>query len=254
MTTLVTIARGNASRIAKPLRTIVRSTDEWRQLWALHAGPESDAPAIDFGTNVVAAVFSGERPTPGYSTEITAANTAGDVVRLIVAEHTPDRGLIAAQVLTFPFHIVTVPRAGGEDVAWGDSGDSNLRTPSPQSPHTATSTGLQPRTAAVLAYLAGPFSGVMMLVAEPSHGDVRFHAWQSILVLGGLGLLVALGYLTAVASLFVSATAVSFIVRLSTVLWIALLVVWAICLWKAYAGGRWKLPFAGEWAERFARR
>jgi uncharacterized membrane protein len=253
MTALVTVARGPASRIAKPLRTIVRTTDEWRQLWALHAGPESAAPAIDFDANVVAAAFSGQRPTAGYSTEITAADTAGDGARLLVTEHTPDRGMIAAQVLTFPFHIVSIPRTAG-DVVWTDVAETATRTPSPPASQTATSTGLQPRTAAVLAYLAGPFSGVMMLVAEPSHGDIRFHAWQSILVLGGLGVLVALGYLTAVASLFVSATNLSFIVRLSTVLWIALLAVWAFCLWKAYAGGRWKLPLVGDWAERFARR
>jgi uncharacterized membrane protein len=253
MTDLVTVARGNASRIAKPLRTIVRTGDEWRQLWALHGGPESAAPAIDFDASVVAATFSGERPTSGYSTEITAASTSGDGVRLIVSERTPERGMMAAQVLTFPFHIVSLARTAG-DVVWDDSGESNVPTPSPSTAQTPTSTGLQPRTAAVLAYLAGPFSGVMMLVAEPSHSDIRFHAWQSILVLGGLGVIVALGYVTAVASLFVSATAVSFIVRLSTVLWIALLVVWAFCLWKAYGGERWKMPLAGEWAERFARR
>jgi uncharacterized membrane protein len=84
--------------------------------------------------------------------------------------------------------------------------------------------------------------------------DVRFHAWQSIIALGGLGLIVLLGYVAAVASLFLSATAVSFIVRLSTVLWIVLLIVWAICLWRTYSGGRWKLPLAGDWAERLARR
>jgi uncharacterized membrane protein len=117
-----------------------------------------------------------------------------------------------------------------------------------------TASGLSPKTASMLAYLAGPFSGALMLLAEPKHQDVRFHAWQSILALGALGLAVALGYLMALASLFISATAVSAIVRLATALWIVLLIVWAICLWKTYAGERWKLPWAGDWAERLAAR
>jgi uncharacterized membrane protein len=89
-----------------------------------------------------------------------------------------------------------------------------------------------------------------MLLAESTNPDVRFHAWQSILAIGGLGVLVFLGYFAAVVSLFVSATAVALIVRLSMALWIVLLLVWAFCLWKALAGERVKLPLAGDWAER----
>ena len=71
-------------------------------------------------------------------------------------------------------------------------------------PETATSTGLRPRTASVLAYLAGPLSGAVLLVAESANDDVRFHAWQSVIALGALAIAVGLGYLMALASLFVS--------------------------------------------------
>jgi uncharacterized membrane protein len=118
----------------------------------------------------------------------------------------------------------------------------------PVSPRS--STGLAPRTASALAYAAGPVSGAIMLLAESTNEEVRFHAWQSILAIGGLGVLVFLGYLTAVVSLFVSATAVASIVRLSMALWIVLLLVWGFCVWKALAGERVKLPLAGDWAER----
>ena len=117
-------------------------------------------------------------------------------------------------------------------------------------PNELSSTGLAPRTASALDYAAGPFSGALMLLAESRNDDVRFHAWQSILAIGGLGVLVFVGYLIAVLSLFVSATAVALIVRLSMALWIALLLVWGFCLWKALAGERLKLPLAGDWAER----
>ena len=54
-----------------------------------------------------------------------------------------------------------------------------------------SSTGLSPRTASMLAYLAGPFSGGLILLAESKNEDVRFHAWQSVVGLGGLGIAVA---------------------------------------------------------------
>jgi uncharacterized membrane protein len=118
----------------------------------------------------------------------------------------------------------------------------------------ASSTGLAPRTASALAYLAGPFSGALILLAESKNDDVRFHAWQAIVGLGGLVVAVLLAYVLALAALFVSATAVSVMVGVASVIWIVLLIVWAICLWKAYAGERWKLPLAGDYAERFAQR
>jgi uncharacterized membrane protein len=102
----------------------------------------------------------------------------------------------------------------------------------------------------MLAYLAGPFSGALLLFAETRSKTVRFHAWQSILALGGLGLALVLTYAAAVAALFVSAAAVSALLAIGSVLWIVLAIVWAICLYKASAGGRWKLPLLGDLAER----
>ena len=113
-----------------------------------------------------------------------------------------------------------------------------------------SSTGLDTRTAAALAYLAGPFSGVMVLWAETTSGDVRFHAWQSILALGGLVLAVFLCFTLAVIALFISATGMLVMLRIATVISIVFVIVWALCLWKAFAGGRWKLPLVGDYAER----
>src|SRR4051794_29081518 len=102
-----------------------------------------------------------------------------------------------------------------------------------------SSTGLQPRTAATLAYLAGPFSGALILLAESSNADVRFHAWQSIVGLGGLGIALFLAYALGLAALLVSAAAVTLMLAVASVLWIVLALVWALCLWKAYSGERW---------------
>jgi uncharacterized membrane protein len=115
-----------------------------------------------------------------------------------------------------------------------------------------SSTGLTPRVAAVLAYLAGPFSGLLVLMAERTSTYVRFHAWQSVIGLGGFGLLVALLLVVSFASVIVSATAFYALLTMTWVVWAAWIVLWGICVVKAFGGRRWKLPIAGAYAERFS--
>lgn len=219
---------------------VARSDEEWRALWALHAGPEAAAPTVDFSHATVAAVFAGEKPSAGHRIEIARAeqDSAGRV-RLFVDEQVPSAGMLSATIITSPFHIVSMPTVDAE-IEWDGRGA------------TSSSTGLDPRTASALAYLAGPFSGALILFAETINRDVRFHAWQSIVALGGLALAVVACYILAFMSLFVSAAGVSLMFGVATVIWIVLVVVWLICLWKAFSGERWKVPLAGDYAERLA--
>lgn len=248
MTPLLTIARGDASGVSEPRRMIARSEAEWQTLWALHAGPDAASPAIDFAQVIAAAAFAGEKPSAGHSIEISAAPSTNGVVHLAVSERAPGPGTVAAAMITSPFHIVAVSRDAG-DVRWAEVGG---RRPEVGAAVPATATGMEPRNASALAYLAGPFSGAMILFAESTHPDVRFHAWQSIVGLGTLGLLVIVSSALVFLSVFVSAAAVWVMVILTTVLWGVLLIVWALCLWKALSGERWKLPIAGDYAERLA--
>ena len=123
--------------------------------------------------------------------------------------------------------------------------------PPPSTLPPPSSTGLAPATAAALAYLAGPFSGALILLAEQTNEDVRFHAWQSIVGLGGLTLAVLASFALGIVAIFISATALSVMLAIATLIWIVWLIVWAICLWKAAIGERWHLPLAGQFAERF---
>jgi uncharacterized membrane protein len=117
-----------------------------------------------------------------------------------------------------------------------------------------SSTGLDAHVAATLAYVAGPFSGILVLLSERTSSYVRFHAWQSVIGLGGLGviLLVLLG--AAFASLIVSATAFRALLvawQIGLGLWF---VVCAVCAVRAFTRRRWKLPIAGTYAERLSAR
>ena len=118
----------------------------------------------------------------------------------------------------------------------------------------ASSTGLQPPFAAALAYLAGPFSGIIVLLAERTNLYVRFHAWQAILALGGLGLFAVTLLLSAFLGLFLSPMVFKTLYVSSGIAAFVWLVVWALCLVKAFGGSAWRLPLAGKVAARIASR
>ena len=120
MSSLTTIARGDSSHVTEPRRAIARTEEEWRAMWAVHAGPEAAPPAVDLAVHTVAAAFAGEKPSAGHSIEITEADRAGGI-SLAVEERGPGRGMVAAAIITSPFHIVAVPRTAG-DVAWAEVG------------------------------------------------------------------------------------------------------------------------------------
>jgi hypothetical protein len=109
MVAFTTIAQGTAANIASPQNVVVRTPGEWTRLWEAQS-PKTPAPPVDFARVVVVGVFLGSRPTAGYSVEITAVKVADRRAVVEYVEHRPDPGDILAQVITSPFHLVSVPR------------------------------------------------------------------------------------------------------------------------------------------------
>jgi uncharacterized membrane protein len=246
---ITTIASGDGSGIVRPGRTIARDRMEWQALWAAHAGPAAPVPDVDFAREMVVAAFAGERPSPGYAIEIADAREEGAALAIEIKEVPPPRGAVAAQVIVSPFHIVRMGRWNGEvRFVGGAAGASSPPAASPS--HAPSSTGLDPSLAAALAYLSGPFSGVLILLVERTSSYVRFHAWQSIIGLGGLGLLSLAMLLLSFATLLISPFVFTVMYRFSAVLAILWLVVWVVCLVKAFGGSRWEMPVAGRYAQK----
>lgn len=271
---MATLARGDCSGILDPGRTIVRDSETWQALWLAHAGPGAEAPDVDFATCMVAAAFGGERPTPGYAIEILEPQRVGASLVVTVDEVRPPRSVIAAQIIVTPYHIVTLPRDDGE-IRFTDTDGVPFRGEYPLQPHLSgasdatliqrspsvpvraaarSSTGLDPNLAAALAYLAGPFSGVLILLVERANDFVRFHAWQAVIGLGGLGVLSAGTLVFSFLTLIVSPFAFTVMYRLSEILAVVWVVAWIVCLIKAFSGVRWQMPVAGRYAERLAGR
>jgi uncharacterized membrane protein len=119
-------------------------------------------------------------------------------------------------------------------------------------PRDRGSLGLPPRVAAALCYAAVWIGALAFLAFERQSRFVRFHAWQSLLGLGGL---FALGFglwLMAMLMAFVSAGAFRVFAWMSEGVWIALAVTWGTLLVTALRGSQWRLPLVGKIAARKA--
>ena len=97
---------------------------------------------------------------------------------------------------------------------------------------------LSPNVSALLCYVAGWVSGIVFLVLEQKNKFVRFHAAQSIVVFGTLGILSAIMRFVPFAGQFFSAA-----------FGILIFILWLVLMVKAYQGEYYRLPVAAELAE-----
>jgi len=109
------IDKGFRSGIKERKLVTVKSEKEWGELWRLHKGaflPEQPVLRIDFKEEMVVGVFSGEKKTGGYGTEITKIEEARDKGELIVffLETRPPPKAMVTQAITQPYHIVKTRR------------------------------------------------------------------------------------------------------------------------------------------------
>ena len=110
-----TIEKGDQSHIDEAKQVVVRTDAEWTALWQRHA-PDRPRPAVDFSKEMVVGLFMGSRPNAGFSTAVISATAGNGVLIVRYSETFPAPGRVAAQVLTFPFHLVAIPKAAVTDV------------------------------------------------------------------------------------------------------------------------------------------
>ena len=108
-----TVDKGGQSNIDEARQVVVRTDAEWTKLWQQHS-PDRQRPAVDFAKDMIVGVFMGSRPTAGYNISIVSTFAKDGNVLVRYQESTPRPGTMAAQVLTFPYHLVAVPTAAGE--------------------------------------------------------------------------------------------------------------------------------------------
>jgi len=107
-----TIARGVQSGVEQPRQAIVRTAAEWKALCTEHA-PDHPCAPVDFARTTVVGVFLGTRPSAGFAVEITGVTRDGDALLVTYHERRPGPDELAAQMITEPFHLVSVERFSG---------------------------------------------------------------------------------------------------------------------------------------------
>ena len=95
---------------------------------------------------------------------------------------------------------------------------------------------LEPRLAAVLSYMFGIVTGIILLRIEREDRFVRFHALQSIL------------YSSAVLAVLIALTSAG-LELVALFFAIGAWAVWAILMLRAARGEFFQLPLIGRWAE-----
>jgi len=108
-----TIDKGEQSNVEDARQVVVRTEAEWTKLWQQHT-PDRTRPAVDFSKEMIVGVFMGSRPTAGYNISIVSTFTKDGSVLVRYEESRPRPGAITAQVLTFPYHLVAIPKASGD--------------------------------------------------------------------------------------------------------------------------------------------
>ena len=111
----------------------------------------------------------------------------------------------------------------------------------------ASSMGIDPHVAGLLAYAFGWLSGLVIFLIEKQHRQVRFHAAQSLVLFGGL---TAAGI---VLSIFSVVPVIGWVIGiLSLLLWPVSGVLWVVMMIQGYKLNPVKLPVVGDIAQRLA--
>jgi PrcB C-terminal len=110
-----TIEKGDQSNIEDAKQLLVRTDAEWGNLWKQHAA-DRPRPAVDFSKEMVVGVFMGSRPNAGFTISVISTTAGNGTLIVRYKETMPGPGTVSAQILTFPYHLVAIPKADVKDV------------------------------------------------------------------------------------------------------------------------------------------
>ncbi len=110
------LLEGTFSGIKEPLQKVITTNEEWEELWKKHVSvivPQPPVPEIDFESNVVAALFAGEKMKSGYQIRLKEVVPQGKdvIVRYKMVE--PPENSFTLTVLTQPFIFIKIPKPEG---------------------------------------------------------------------------------------------------------------------------------------------
>ncbi len=108
-----TLAKGTSGGPSEPSDMIVRDAAVLESLWVtISPEPEKAAPlpAVDFGVDMVIAVFAGQKPSSGYAIEVKSIQDVGESIHVQVVDTKPPPEVATMTVITHPYHVVKLPK------------------------------------------------------------------------------------------------------------------------------------------------
>jgi len=107
-----TVASGDgaAGSLRDPAGFVVDGEARWKRVWRKLTGGDSGRPRVDFDRRRLLVVAQGRKPSGGHRIRITRLEGLPDGIVADVREVSPAPGCPTAQVLTSPYHVVSIPR------------------------------------------------------------------------------------------------------------------------------------------------
>ena len=98
----------------QPGQFVWRTAAEFEQAWVADRGAKEKLPAVDFDKEMVLAVFAGMKKTGGYRIAIEKVVAKPGKVYVLYRQTVPAPGGPVTMAITFPSHVVVVPKTEGE--------------------------------------------------------------------------------------------------------------------------------------------
>ncbi len=101
----------------EPGGMVFRDASSWQSFWKNYCmvvddkGNKTAAPDVDFSSQMLIGVFSGRKPTAGYSIAIEKILEGTKSIQVEYSEKQPSPESMVAMVITYPCQIVSVPRS-----------------------------------------------------------------------------------------------------------------------------------------------
>lgn len=111
-----TISKGIYSQQAEKEYFVVKDTESFNQLLAKISNGDSEITNkdVDFSKEMVVGAFLGEKPTGGYTVEISDALKQDKYIEFLIKINEPDPGEIVTEVITSPYHIIKLKKSDME--------------------------------------------------------------------------------------------------------------------------------------------
>lgn len=100
------------SGVITEMKVIVRDQGNWARLWSEHKGNRYQPfplPRIDFTEEMVAGIFTGERPNGCHAVRIHRVYRKAGTIVIEYSERTPSGSRVCNYAVTHPSHLIALP-------------------------------------------------------------------------------------------------------------------------------------------------